>query len=47
MLDPFLFKIFLYLKILELRSIVAPNLIYLELKHTSQEPSTQHSVVES
>jgi hypothetical protein len=32
MLDAFLLKILLYLKILEFRSIVAPDLLYLKLK---------------
>jgi hypothetical protein len=32
MLDAFLLKIFLYLKILEFRSIVAPDPLYLKLK---------------
>jgi hypothetical protein len=38
MLDAFLLKILLYLKILEFKSIVAPNLLYLKLKFILGSP---------
>jgi hypothetical protein len=38
MLDAFLLKIFFHLKILELRSIVAPDLFHLELKPILSSP---------
>jgi hypothetical protein len=38
MLDAFLLKILLYLKILEFKSIVAPNLLYLQLKFILGSP---------
>jgi hypothetical protein len=38
MLDAFLLKILLYLKILEFKSIVAPDLLYLKLKFILGSP---------